>query len=58
MVNCFFKPSINSVTKTSGADAPDEIPIVLQFLILLKGISLSECISSAEFEPFFFCYFN
>jgi len=29
-------------TRISGADAPEEIPIVLQFCIFSKGISLSE----------------
>ena len=41
----FFKFLINSSTSISGADAPDEIPIVLQASILSNGISLSEWIS-------------
>ena len=43
--------SMNSLTKISGAEAPEEIPIVLQFEILSKGISLSEWIRTALLHP-------
>ena len=41
---------MNSFTKISGAEAPDEIPIVEHFLILSNGILLSECISSVYLQ--------
>ena len=44
---------MNSFTKISGAEAPDEIPIVEHFLILSNGILLSECISSVYLQPAF-----
>ena len=44
---------MNSFTKTSGAEAPDEIPIVEHLIILSIGILLSECISSDYLHPAF-----
>ena len=49
----FFKLLINSSTSISGADAPDDIPIVLHLSILSNGISLSEWISNEFSHPDF-----
>ena len=48
-VNLFFNSFIKLLTKISGADAPDEIPIVFEFSIKSNGISLFEWINW-EFE--------
>ena len=40
--NLFFNSLIKFLTNISGADAPDDIPIVLQFSISSYGIELSE----------------
>jgi hypothetical protein len=40
IVNLFFNSPIKFSTKTSGADAPDDIPIVFAFSIFSNGISL------------------
>ena len=52
-VNWSFNSAINFSTSISGADAPEEIPIVLHPLILSIGTGLSECINSAELQPEF-----
>ena len=44
---------INSLTKISGADAPDDIPIFLHFIISSIGTFLSECINSDFLHPAF-----
>ena len=43
---------MNSSTRISGAEAPDEIPIVLHFFSLSSGKLLSEWINSAS-HPLF-----
>ena len=43
--NLFFNSFIKLSTKISGADAPEEIPIVFEFFIKSKGISLCEWIN-------------
>ena len=43
IVNLFFNSFIKFLTKISGADAPEEIPIVFEFSICSYGILLSEC---------------
>ena len=50
-LNLFLIFLIKLSTKISGADAPEDIPIILEFPILSKGISLSECISSECGQP-------
>ena len=44
-VNLFFNSFIKLSTKISGADAPEEIPIVFEFSIKSNGISLCEWMS-------------
>ena len=44
---------MNSLTNTSGAEAPDEIPIVLHLDIFSSGKVLSEWINSAFSHPLF-----
>ena len=41
------------LTKISGADAPDDMPIVLHLSISLKGVVLSECINEDFLQPEF-----
>ena len=48
-VNLSFNSFIKLSTKISGADAPEEIPIVFEFSIKSNGISLCEWINW-EFE--------
>ena len=52
-LNSFFNFDINNSTRISGADAPEDIPIVLQFLILSIGNLLSEFISCESGHPVF-----
>ena len=54
IVNLFFNSLINFSTRISGAEAPEEIPIVLQLAILSNGTLLSEWISSELLHPLFF----
>ena len=42
---------IKFLTKISGAEAPEDIPIVVQFSILSKGTMLSACISLELTQP-------
>ena len=53
-VNSFFNSWINSSTNISGAEAPEETPIVLQLAILSIGTLLSEWINSDLSHPLFF----
>ena len=53
-VNLFFSSFIKLLTKISGAEAPEEIPIVLESLIKSNGISLCEWINSELEQPDFF----
>src|SRR5210317_1326108 len=49
-----FNWSKKFLTNISGADAPEDTPIVSQSLILSKGIILSEWIKCESMQPDFF----
>ena len=53
-VNLFFNSSIKLLTKISGADAPDDIPMVLHLSISWNGVVLSEWIKVDFSQPEFF----
>ena len=53
-VNLFFNSFIKLSTKISGADAPEEIPMVFEFWIKSNGISLCEWINCEFKQPDFF----
>ena len=52
-VNLFFNSLIKLSTNIWGAEAPEEIPIVFEFLIKSNGILLSEWINCELEHPYF-----